>query len=177
MNNETLKALGIELTEEKVLDAIASHFVEQLEDYDEGIRQKASAELKRQVDIKVQSAVESALAEEMSRILSTIIAPVDIWGDRTGEPKALREMLADKSKNYWQQEVREKSGEPVNGYCNENKITRAEFMCGVHIKKIAMDNIRSALKPQIDAIFDVISEQSSSAIRERLDKLAPKVVA
>lgn len=132
----------------------------------------AKREIKERIDTYVndtmKSKIDAVLSEEMEKILSSEIAPVNIWGEAVGTPTTIRAALAQKARDFWNVTVNEK-GAPSDSW--GSKMTKAEWL----MKKITGEEFSKAVQQNltniVGAFKDALKEQAQKDITEHLNKI------
>lgn len=174
MADVSLEALGF--SEEKLLDLAAQKIADAYYDSDgltyraeQLFEQRVSAAVPKNLDQKI----DDLLNAEMEKILREEIVPVNIWGEREGQPTTIRNQIADRARTFWDVKV-DKDGK-VTTYGGKprhehllSRIVNEEFE---KVIKQNVVNVVGALKIAAKAHADKITE-------EAIDKLiAVKVAA
>ena len=94
------------ITRDEILNLAAQKIIDA---HDESpwdmIRETVQSMVKAQVDPILRSAIDDAMRAEIEHILSAKITPVDMWGDKTGPETTIREQLAKKARQFWDEKV------------------------------------------------------------------------
>lgn len=167
--NTTNNPFGI--TREEILNLAAQKLADEHGDCDY-ISELAQKTICQRVDeyfkSTVKSKIDTYLAESMEKLVSTEIAPVNIWGEKTGEPTTLRDAMAEKARDYWNVVVND-DGKPSDRW--GAKLTRAEWL----MKKIAGEEFSAAIKQNltniVGAFKDALRDQAQKDIGEHLNKI------
>lgn len=104
MNN-----LPFEITKEEVLNLAAQKLVDAYtgeegwtDIVDRLIRDKVSSLF---ADAKITQRIDEALSSEIERLLGEEVHPVDIWGEKTGQPTTIRAAIAERARIFWEVKV------------------------------------------------------------------------
>ncbi len=130
------------------------HYNEQ-QDYD-WIKKYVNKEVYDLLNKRVNAAIDKSLSDLMPEILNTKVSPVNIWGEKSGEAKTIKDLLHEKAKNYWDETVDEK-GKPCGGY-SSSKITRSQFLMGEQLKEEFNNAITKNIQSVIAAMKDSLQE-------------------
>lgn len=110
--------------------------------------------------------IDDVLTAEMERILTAEIVPLDMWGEKTGQPTNIRDMIAERARKFWDERV-EKDGK-LTSYGGQ---PRHEHM----MRQIVNDEFDKAIKQNIVEIIagmkDAMRAHSHKVADEYLDKL------
>jgi hypothetical protein len=117
------------ITKEEVLNLAAQKAADMaVEDGGENVYDAAMQIVRDRLDKvfgeRINAAVDNALSAELEKVLSEKITPVNLWGEKAGNPITLRAAMRDKSAEFWSQTVNSK-GEPSSGY---GTVPRWEFV-------------------------------------------------
>lgn len=174
MNDKAIEALGI--TGEEVMKLAADKVVEELYDSTFDPIEYAKHEIKARVDKiineKVEDQIAAKLAEAMEITLTTQVQPRNMWGDKEGEARTIREILADRAKEFWGITV-DKNGKPSGGYGGK---PRHQYV----LEQVVKDAFVDAMKENIDEIIvgfkDALRKDVGKDLGEHIERLikAPK---
>lgn len=149
----------LELATEKIIDA-----------YDESpgdmIREKVQSMVKAQVEPILMTEIQSALRAEIEHILSAKITPVDMWGGKTGAETTIREQLAKKARQFWDENVDGKGnlasygGEPRHAWV-VRQVLKEEF--DIAIKTNAAEVVK--------AFAAALKDQGAKLVADHISKL------
>lgn len=107
MSNEGSNPFGI--TKDDVLRLCAERILEQVEsDVADSIRDMVRSKVRDTIEVEVHKSISIALKEEMERILTSPITPVNMWGERTGSPTTIRDQLAMRAKHFFEEKVNQR---------------------------------------------------------------------
>lgn len=171
IDNDTTTTNPFGITREEILNLAAEKLADQHGDFDD-INTLAQKTICQRVDeyfaATVKSKIDTYLAETMHKLVSTEIAPVNIWGEKTGEPTTLRDAMAEKARDYWNVVVND-DGKPSDRW--GAKLTRAEWL----MKKIVGEEFSAAMKQNLTDIVgtfkDALRIQAQKDIGEHLNKI------
>jgi hypothetical protein len=125
------------------------------------IYEKVMKRINRIIDERVGAVVDELLVKEFQ--------PFDVFGDKTGEPTTIKEMLAKSLQTWWTAPVNEQ-GKSVPRTAYGHKTSRAEFL----VNKIAKDVIDKDLSKELREFTSEtkaeIRKQMTAAIAEIINK-------
>jgi len=102
MNNEN--PFGI--TRDEILNLAAQKIIDAYnESPGDMICETVQSMVKAQIEPTFRSEIELAMRAEIENILSAKITPVDMWGDKAGHETTIREQLAKKARQFWDEKV------------------------------------------------------------------------
>lgn len=164
-----LTQLGI--GKDEILNLAATKLADEFGDNAE-IYERAAKVLRERIEevvkTRVSATVEATLSSEMEKIMREKITPVDIWGEKTGEPTTIRAQLAARALNFWQCKV-DASGNPTT-YGGES---RAEQI----MKKIAQEEFQGALRLSVTEVVSAfktaLKEDMIKKVSEHINHLIP----
>lgn len=151
----------------KVVEKLAEEFCGDA-DLSDMIESEMVRYVRERVDTTMKATIDSRLEQEMSAILSSKIAPVNIWGEATGEPTTIREALAERAKEFWDVRVDEK-GKPTtwNGKPRHQRL----------LEEILQDKFAQAVKQHAEEIVAgfraAVKTDLSKLCAEHIEKLIP----
>lgn len=158
------------ITKEEITELAATKIADSLLDADVievSVAKKIEARLENLFGTKIKTRVDSFLSEEMTRILSKEIHPVDIYGEKTGEPTSIQAVLAERAKVFWDTKVDEK-GNPAGSW---GAVPRHEHL----FRKIVNEEFEKAVKQNIvnlvGAFKDALSASANKITQEHIDSL------
>lgn len=126
------------ITREEILELAARKIIDA---YDESpgdmIREKVQSMVKAQVGPILQFEIELAMRAEIEKILSAKITPVDMWGEKTGTETTIREQLAKKARQFWDEKV-DNEGK-LSSYGGEPRHTRV-------VRQVLQEEFDKAIK-------------------------------
>lgn len=137
----------------------------------EHIESLASTLIKSRVDSLFKETmtpkIDAFLLTEMEKIVSQEIAPINIWGEKAGQPTTIRDALAARAKDFWNQKV-DSDGKASDYYGNK---PRHEWL----FAKIVNEEFAKAVKQNIvnlvGAFKDALSESANKITKEHIDSL------
>lgn len=110
--------------------------------------------------------IDDVLTTEMERILHAEIVPLDMWGEKAGQPTNIRDMIAERARKFWDERV-EKDGK-LTSYGGQ---PRHEHM----MRQIVNDEFDKAIKQNVVEIIagmkDAMRAHAHKVADEYLDKL------
>lgn len=158
------------ITRAEILEIAAQKMVNQLADHEE-LENLASNRIRERVDAiikeKFNSKIDEFLKAEMDKIMSSTVTPINMWGEKTGEPTTIRDALAIKAKEFWTQGV-DNNGNPSDGWGNT---PRYQYL----FRQISTDTFAEAVKQNITNLvgaFKVaMSDHATKITQEHIDKI------
>ena len=167
MSNETTNPYGI--TKDELLGLAADKLAGQYADLPE-ITDLAQSLIKDRVkelfESGLKNRIDTFLAGEMEKIISQEIHPVDMWGEKTGQPTTIKAQLALRAKEFWDLRVDEQGKESSWG-----GQPRHQYL----LKKVAREEFEKAVKENIDGMVGAFKVAiRADAVRfatEHIDKL------
>lgn len=106
----SLEALGF--SEERLLDLAAQKLADEYFQRDDlGIRAERilEARVTEAIPKGLNQKIDALLTAEMEKIISEEIVPVNMWGEREGQPTTIRNQIAERARVFWEERV-EKDG-------------------------------------------------------------------
>lgn len=155
-----LSALGI--TREELIDRIVEKVANDLM----GDEERLGVRVRDVINTKVDKAVALALTAAMparvdavfEKALSVEYTPINIWGEPTGAPRSIREVMLERAAQYMEQPVNE-VGNPIstNSY-GPKGVTRLQYYAGVAVKE--------AMNKETFVVLEQMKAEYSKKLRE-----------
>lgn len=162
--------MPFEITKEELLELAAQKLVDEYCEHD-----TIHSKTVKMIEEKIKNVFESGLKErielfltnEMERLVSQEITPVDIWGDKIGSPTTIRAQLAIRAKEFWDVRVND-DGRPAGSY---GGTPRHEHL----MKKIMQDEFAKSVKQNADVIVSAfkaaLTADATRLVKEHIDNL------
>lgn len=158
-----------EITREEILNLAAQKLIESQED-ECSIRQIAEEIIEKKVDeivsTELKAKVDEVLTREMERILNQEVVPVNIFGEREGNPTTIKAELAKRAKIFWNVKIDSNGKESSWG---------GEERCKVLFKQIVNDEFDKTVKQNAEIIVkefkEAIKKDSIKLVSDHIDKL------
>ena len=167
MSKETNNPFGI--TQDELLNLAAQKLIDELP-MDECLmdfaHQKISEHISKLFGDKLKTKVDDFLKEEMQRIVSTKVQPVDIYGDTTGKPTTIRDTLTERAKIFWEVKVDDEGRETTYG-----GIARSERMMRDICKEEFVKAIQANTQSIVAGFKAALERDASVKIKEFIDNL------
>ena len=158
------------ITPEEIIELAAQKLSDQLADSEalqNSVEGKVNARIEKLFATNLNAKVEAFLSAEMERILSAEICPVNIWGEKQGNPTTIKAVLATRAREFWDTKVNS-DGKPGDFYSNK---PRHEWL----FEKIVKDQFAEAVKQNITnlvgSLKDSLSTSAAKIVREHIDKI------
>jgi len=158
------------ITREEILDLAARKLLEQLDadsdSVDSIVRKEVSRRVSESVTANLNAKIDKVLGEEMEKILSSNVVPINIWGDSVGKPTTIRDQLSQKACIYWNELVDNDGrltsygGKPRSQWLFQ-KITNEEFT------KAIQQNITNV----VGAFKDALQIDSAKMVTAHINSL------
>lgn len=169
-NNDKQNPWGI--TREEVLELAATKIAEQYgDDYDSvetRVERGINDHLQKALRIKLDDNLERILNDVTAKLLSEQVIPVDIWGERKGEPTTIRDALAKRAQGFWEEKV-DKDGKKSDYSGKPRHQWIFEKVVGEEFTKSIKDNVESITKGFKEALRADAGQQLGNYI----EKLIP----
>lgn len=131
------------------------------------IRERVDAAMKETINRKIDAILNGALDEMMSQVIS----PVNVWGEKTGEPTTIRDTLNAKAKEFWATLVDSNGAAVKPDSWSRNGKPRAEWLIG----KVLQDEFMSLVKNNTAEILVAMKEKlradALASVNRHLDEL------
>lgn len=159
------------ITREELLELAAQKLADQFTDEDnlsESVNKRINERIEKVFATGLNQRIDAFLMAEMDKLVRTEICPVDIWGDKAGKPTTIRDSLAIKAHNFWNELVDDK-GNPTTSSWGSKK--RHEWL----FQKIVGEEFASVVKQNlvnlIVAFKDAVREDAKANIDKHLSEL------
>lgn len=169
--------MQFDLNRDEVLELAASKIVDDYANQDglyDKIRKEISSRLDKLFKERVDSLLDQLLSDKLEEVMRTTITPVDIFGDKVGEPTTIRESLTEKAKEFWNTQVTEDGKVPKesNYYSSRKLKTRAEYMLG----KVISETFADEVKANATAILKDFKENLRTDLHKNIDRHLDNIV-
>lgn len=163
--------MQLDVNREELLELAANKLANEYVDEDslsEKVRRKVDDKLDSLFKDRIEGLIDQALSNRLETVMQQTITPVDIFGDRKGEPTTIREVLSDRAKEFWNTQVTEDGKVPKerNYYSSQKLKTRAEWMLG----KVVSETFADEVKANATAILTEFREQLRKDLHANVDK-------
>jgi hypothetical protein len=165
-------AAVMELAAQKIADEVlgdSDSFYEKVEARIESIIDSAVGE---SLQASVRDRIDATLNASLAEMLDRQIIPVDMWGERTGEPTTIRAQLHKRALEFWEERV-----EPDRHNTGQLKRTTygGEPRYKVVYKQITEDAFKDALKANVNEIVSAfkaaVKVDAAKLINEHIEKI------
>ena len=154
------------ITREEVLELSAQKLADAYGD-DSDISSNANKKIEDRIhklfENGLKTKCDNFLTEEMTRIMGTEVCPVNIWGDREGQPTTIKGVLAARAKTFWTEKV-DDNGKPTGSDWSGKP--RYEHL----FQKLVMDELRKAVAENADVIVSQFKETIRTDLWQSLNK-------
>lgn len=161
----------IEFDQAQLLDLAAQKLADGYRDEGE-LYDRADSIIRKRIDDlfkeKINDLVDAALTSKLEEVMNQTIQPVDIFGDKTGEPTTIKGALVDKAKDFWNTKV-DSNGKPIDKeryYSRNSTKTRAEWLLG----RIVSEEFASQVKANATQITGAFKEAMAKDAHDMIDK-------
>lgn len=164
-----LQELGI--TKEQILELAASKIAAEYggEDYDEmgaRVERIIQQRVRESFDKGLSVRIDNFLQAEMERLITQQVSPVNIWGEKSGEPTTIRDCLAARAAKFWEVKVDQNNREVDYG-----GKPRYEKLMG----EILKEKFTEAIKANADLILSefkkAVKEDAMKTVAKHIDEL------
>lgn len=160
--------MKVELNEVEVRQAIIEQAVDQIlgNNIYEQIEREASKRINEAIAKRLDGIIEDTLNTITREALDTEIHPINIWGEREGNPTTVRAALHNRAKSFWQEKVN-KNGEKTS----YGGVPRYEHVLGIITAKEFESVIKQNITDIAGAVKDAIRSDFYSGVDNQLNKL------
>lgn len=158
------------ITREEILELAAQKLADDAagEEYiGERVSRLIDERIKTAIGEKMLNKVDTFLAAEMEKILRETITPVNIWGERDGEPTTLRDALAERARVFWDVKV-DKDGQATASYYGT---PRHQQLLKQLLNEEFTNAVRTNATEIVAAFRDAVKADSARIVNEHIDKL------
>jgi hypothetical protein len=148
--------LNPEHVEELLVDRLAQNYVLPGE-----LHEKVAQRINSIVDERVGAAVDELLVREFQ--------PLDVFGDKAGEPTTIKEMLAKSLQNWWTAPVDSQGKTVLRNYYG-HKSSRAEYLVNQIAKEVIDKDLSRELREFASETKTEIRQKMTAAIAEIINK-------
>lgn len=162
-----LKDCGI--LREDILNGVVNKLVDGLEDdMQNDIDNRIRSIIDEQIAKQTAEVVEKFIWQRLETITTQLYQPTNSWGEQTGEPTTLIEVVKDQFLKWWTTIV-DNSGNAVRGYC-ATKQTRAEY----YVKLAAKDALDKEVKAEFRLLVATSKKEMSAAVSKAMSAIVAK---
>lgn len=160
-------AFGI--TREEILNLAATKLIDEAfsdDDTSDIVRETVRSMVTQRVKDTLPSLIQSALNAELSAVLTSKITPVDIWGERAGEPTTIRDQLVKKALTFWDTKV-DKDGKE-SGWHGE---PRHQHLVRQVMKEEFENAVKNNAAAVVAAFGQALQASGKALVEEHIKKL------
>jgi len=162
----------LEVVSNKLIETHFSHysddFCNQADAFTEVVSKRIEDKVSALVPKNLEEVISKALNDAMQSILDETVQPVDIFGDRKGEPTTIRQALADRAKAYWLEKI-DSNGRPCGRYGGGQP--RCEVMLKEHLKDAFTVAIGENRNEIISSLRAALKETALQEVEKNLGRL------
>jgi hypothetical protein len=108
-------------------------------------------DIKTRINSRIDEIVNERIGSMVDDLLTKPYQPLDIFGDKRGEPTTIKDLLAKSLQTWWTAKVDDKGKPQSAGAWGANK-TRAEWMVGEIAKEVITNDLRGEAKTLVDQL-------------------------
>jgi hypothetical protein len=142
--------------EELLVDRLAQNYV-------------LPGELREKVTQRINSIVDERIGAVVDELLVREFQPLDVFGDKAGEPTTIKKMLARSLQSWWTAPV-DMQGKAVPRNSYGHKTSRAEFLVSKVAKEVIDKDLSRELREFTSETKAEIRKQMTAAIAEIINK-------
>ena len=170
-----IQALGINPADlrEMVLDRAARMVADEAhrEDLNEYVKTEIRKRIESAFTTTLNTQVDTLLSETLQKMIDTVVQPVDIWGDKVGEPTTIRTTLMEKARDFWLTKV-DQTGKPnTTSYSSTTLKTRAEWMIGNVVASEFAEHVKLHMTTILEALKVGLRQDALRMVNAHLDNL------
>jgi len=162
----------LELAAQKVADNVLSQYEDLYEIVTTRIKEEINSVITKEVRQSMTEVVDKTLADELQKVLSQEIVPVDMWGERVGEPTTIKEQLHKRALVYWEERV-----EKDNNNRGHYRVTSygGQPRHKIVFQDVAQEAFDAAIKENVNemvkAFRDAVRKDACAVVTENIDKI------
>lgn len=156
------------ILKEDILNGVIEHLADQITSSE--LRHISSA-AQETAQKRVQILIDEQINKHIEDLLSSSFQPLDIWGDKAGEPITLKDMMAASLNNWWTAPV-DANGKAVSTNSYGTKTTRADFL----VSKIAKEVIDKDLSKELYAMNKALRAQIQAAMTKSIQQIIGNIL-
>jgi hypothetical protein len=160
---DQFKQLIVESAAEKLADQIARE-----EAIPDRVEEMIRARVEKAIGEGLEARVEATLTATMESVMRETITPVNIWGERAGEPTTLRDALAARARVFWDVRV-DKDGKPST----YGGTPRHEHLMKQMLNEEFTAAIRENATVVVAAFKEAVRGDAARLLGEHIEKLMP----
>lgn len=167
---QTMKENPFGITKEEIIELAAQKLADQMADPEslsDSVDSKINERVQKLFETLINTKVDAFLSEQMSAIISKEICPVDIFGEKTGEPTTIKAVLAKRAREFWDIKVNEE-GKPGDYYSNK---PRHQWMFEKIVKEQFAEAVKQNITNLVGEFKNAISDSAVKITKEHIDKL------
>ncbi len=157
------------ITREEVLELAAKKLVDAYggdPDLSESAERLIREKVKELFESGLKRRIDEFLDAEMRKVIETEIVPVNIWGEREGQPTTIRAELAKRAQAFWSVRVDSEGRESSYGGNERSKVL---------MQQILKDEFANAIKENAEVIIAefkaALKVDASKLVFDHIDKL------
>lgn len=156
------------ILKEDILNGVIEHLADQITSSE---LRYINSTARETAEKRVQILIDEQINKHIEDLLSSPFQPLDIWGDKKGEPITLKDMMAASLNNWWTAPV-DASGKAVSAGSYGTKYTRANFL----VSKVAKEVIDKDLSKELSAMNKALREQIQAAMLKSIQQIIGKIL-
>jgi hypothetical protein len=157
------------ITREEVLDLAARKLADAYGD-DGEMADKAARMIRDRIEELFKAGLKDRVNEfldtEMKKLVGMEIVPVNVWGEREGQPTTIRAELAKRARDFWNVRVEKDGRESHYGGTERSKVLMGEIL---------KDEFAKAVKENADVIVSefkaALKADAVKLVTDHIDKL------
>ena len=137
------------------------------------VADKIKAALWAEEKKSLQSRIQQTIDLELQKILNTTYQPVNHWGEKEGKPTTIREVFAERTRDFWLQKV------DANGKATDSwnaKMTRAEFVAKSQLDLAFKEAMNSEIAVVVSAFREALTDTLTAQAKEHIESSMKKLI-
>lgn len=163
MTTEQLQQLGI--TKEEILERITDRILS------DGMGEEGFEHAKREI-VKgykegIEKAINHVISKECAEALTMEFQPVNMWGEKTGQPTTVRDLFVKKCQDWWTQKV-DGAGNPTTD--SYGRKTMVQFQVEKAVAEIANNEMKAAMQSVVADAKAALANSIGNYVRDHVAK-------
>ena len=163
--------MKVELNVEEIRAAVIEKCVSEIMDgHDGSIASIVREKIRERIDDRVASCmndkIDALLNDAMRETLNESIIPVNMWGEKVGEPTTIKAAIHERARSFWESKVNSKGVETIYG-----GKPRWEHLLGEELRGAFADAIKQDMVNIAGALKDAVRKDFYGAVDKGLNDI------
>lgn len=161
--------MDIKLDQKKLEAAIVQQAVDDILSGDHAVHEMVRSEINKRITAELNKNLNKGIEKTLNGILEAAldseVNPVNIWGEREGEPTTIRAALHKRAQGWWQEKVNSKGEKETYG-----GKPRHEYVLSMIAAKEFDSAIKQNMVNMAGALKDAVRKDFYNQVDEHLNK-------